>query len=158
MLLNWIRRTLSNRRRAIFRFWDGTRWRAIDPMVAYRGLDAHAEFSWEEHPLLIEAALDGQLATDPGVTRVAWEALGITAAAVRDVFAIPVFDGRRGLTEEELLNLLCDFSEYVRGVKKNISPPPISRQPTGPGPSSESIKSADSESGSIDTEPNAGGP
>lgn len=119
-MLNVIRRWLFNRNRAIFRYWDGRKLRRIDPMVVYRRLDSHPDFDWETTPVEVDAPSDA----------IAGPALAATAEAVREAFEIPVYDGKRGLTEGELTNLLIDYVEWLNALKKNTSEPPTSPPPT----------------------------
>jgi hypothetical protein len=130
--LNWIRRRAWNRERAIFRYWDGARWRWIDPFLAFRRLADHPEFDWEKDPALIDFADQ----------RTASGCADRTVRAVREVFGIPAFDGSRGtpagLTEAELIALLVAFTAYVTDAKKNTGPPATSSPPTEPRPSEAS--------------------
>lgn len=119
--LNWIRRRLADRSRAIFRYWDGARWRRIDPFLAFRRLSTHATFDWETDPALIDFA-DKHTAS---------ECADKTVRAVREVFDVPLFDGSRGLTEAELIELLGQFTAYVSDAKKNIAPSATLPPPTG---------------------------
>jgi hypothetical protein len=136
-MLSLLRNWLFPKRRAIFSYWDGKRWRAADPLVAARRLITHETFDWESHPALAEAADD-------------FEALQITVDAVREVFDVPAFESG-GLTQAECVELLGDFTEYLHGVKKNTSPSPISSPPTAPA--TPSITSNSPDSGSTSDEP-----
>lgn len=130
MLSSLLRNWLWPKSRAIFRYWDGKRWRSADPLVAARRLITHETFDWETHPALAEAADD-------------FEALQITVDAVREVFDVPAFESG-GLTQAECVELLGDFTEYLHGVKKNTSPSPISSPPTDPVFASTTNSSPDS--------------
>lgn len=148
MLLNLARRWMQNRHRAIFRYWDGSRLRSIDPMVAYRALDSHNEFDWETHPLLIDPPEDAPKLN----IKLSVEAMGITADAVRTAFDIPQYKNGRGLTEGELVNLLTVFTEWMTALKKNTRPMPISPEPTEPESLDESATNADLLCGSTSIE------
>ena len=110
--------------RAIFQYWDGNAARAIDPMVAYRGLVAHPKFNAETHLALADA---GDL-----------EAIAIVVEATRDTFGVKPFRNWKGdhlgemqtegLTETETVELLASFFAYCDSVKKNTS-----RSQTFPG-------------------------
>lgn len=110
-MLNWLRRRLSDRQRKIFRYWDGQRLRAVDPVVVTRELLGAADFNWSQDPLTIET----------GVTRELREqAISRTVSAVRQAFALPVpVDGTRGLVETEVIGLLVLFADYIRQQKKS---------------------------------------
>lgn len=129
--------------RCIFRFYDGQRMRAVDPLVTYRLLDGHAEFNWLSDPKLIERPSDG----DPLLDRAKDEAMQKCVAAVREAFGLPVFDGRRGLTETECYALLLEFTMYVGAVKKKHDTLPISPEPTGSESSEPSTTLPDSDCG-----------
>ena len=108
---NWFLRRFQNRGRRIFQYWDGSRSRRCDPMVATRLLESHEQFEWETTPKLIDAP----------DRKISDEAAAITADAVRLAFGISEYDGRAGLTEGELISLLVDFSVFLSAVKKNTS-------------------------------------
>ena len=142
-LRDWRRRKAARTSRAIFKFWDGTRTRAVDPMVAYRSLACHPTFIWTQHPKHVERDHD---------------ALTTTLTAIRDAFGVtPLLpDGNAGLSEGETLELLVSFSDYLARAKKNINsflilPPPMERKSSMPN--SEPITKSDSDSSSIPPEP-----
>ena len=90
-------------------------------MLTIRDLKEHPHFNWESHPAAIAIG--------------DYEALRITAAAMRDVFGLPPFDPYTGdgLTEGECCELLAQFVAYLDGLKKSggTSPsPPPSTAPT----------------------------
>lgn len=118
---------LPVRERQIFFYWDGTHQRAIDPMVAYRGLMTHDKFNAQVHP---DLAAEGDL-----------ESLQIIVGAVRDVFGVSPFRSSfqnklgdtlpsDGLTESETADIMRQFLDYCGNVKKNGNPPPISPEST----------------------------
>lgn len=144
-MLNFVRRWWINRQRAIFRYWDGSRFRNADPWALYRALQLHNRFTWEHLKLVeIEDA----------------EAIEITLEAVRDVFGVQAFDGetRRGLTESETIALIESFEDYVAIVKKKVSHSPTWPESTEPDPSDESITKPASDFTSTFREPNCGEP
>jgi len=141
--LDWRRRHAARRDRAIFKYWDGTRTRAVDPMVVYRVLACHPTFIWRDHPRQVERDHD---------------ALRITLGAIRDAFDVKPLsaDGKHGISEGETLGLLVQFSEFLESAKKNtnsflILPPPTVR--TSSTPISEPITKSDSASSSTQPEP-----
>lgn len=127
--------------RGIFRFWDGARWRAVDPFEAARRLFTDKEFDWEETPQLLDA---------PGV-RHQLKATATIVAAVRSAFSVAELS-QGGLTELECLELLWRFRAYLGDVKKNGSLLPISQPSTEPKPPpAAGLTRCDSESGSTPT-------
>jgi hypothetical protein len=113
----WIYRWYRNRGRAIFRFWDGRRMRAVDPQVAWLALKEHPEFNIEQDPEFHDAGHR--------------DATERVLAATRVAFGVDVFDGETmtGLTEDETLELYWQFGQWVQFVKKNISEP-LTSSPT----------------------------
>lgn len=145
-LENWWRGRRQQRRRAIFRYWDGRAFRTADPLAVYRLLATHPKFDWERHPREID---EGDA-----------EATDTTLSAVREVFGVQMFDAatRRGLTEAETLNLLIEFVNYLGLLKKSIRLPPILRRATGPAYSPQTnarTTNSMSDSGSTSPEPKA---
>lgn len=108
-MLNWLRRWQANRRRAIFRYFDGQRQRGIDPLAATRAFHQHPTFNLERHL--------------PGLDEGDAESIELTVKAMRDIFGIKPWE-QGGLTEAETLNVLRDFDVYLDLVKKNGSPLP----------------------------------
>lgn len=121
-MLNWLRTKLINRRRAIYRYWDGKRFRRADPMVLYRSLMSHPKFDLSTHPQFIDENQEDR---------------DITLSAIRDVFGVKAFDGLtgEGLTEEETVQLLWAFVSYCTAKKKSVSPSPTSPPATESNPS-----------------------
>ena len=103
----------QNKHREIFHFWDGQKFRSIDPLKVWRELDAHPQFRMDLHPEALDAGDS--------------EAWAVTVQAVRDVFGVPVMTENSGLTESECLDLLKSFALWVNALKKNINLPRISR-------------------------------
>lgn len=104
-MLNWLRRIIRNRRRAIFVYWDGLRIRRIDPIAAFRALKTHPTFDPDTHLALADL---GDL-----------DAIKVTLEATRDVFGITAFtDKTGGLIDDETLALIGDFFEYLASLKK----------------------------------------
>lgn len=108
----------QERHRLLFRYHDGRRWKAIDPLVAVMALQEHREYRGDVHPKLIEQG-------DP-------EAIQITLRAVKEVFAVEDYQpaSRRGLTLGEQLHLLYTFSRYLELLKKSTVPWPIAPRST----------------------------
>lgn len=126
-MFGWLR----NRNRRIFRFWDGSRTRSIDPAVVMRTLFCHPEFNWRETPLLGDSA-------DP---KIATEAIALEARAVREAFGLGPFADGRGLTETECCELLGQFNLWCMDVKKKRNPSPTTAEFTEPPESGLATKS-----------------
>lgn len=122
--------------RQIFRYWDGVRRRAIDPIAACRALFAHPTYNPETHPALVDLGDDN--------------AREIMLQAGRDVFGVQPFTLEHGgLTEDETLNLMVAFAEYMAGLKKSTNLTLTSPEPTGLPPSVASPTSVASDCGSM---------
>lgn len=137
--------SIENRR--IFQYWDGAKQRAIDPMVAWRGLHDDAEFSLQNHPGLIDA---GDL-----------DACAIGARAARRIFGVAEWsESTPGLTEGESLALIAAFLDYLGDVKKNTGSSPISSSVTEspPLPPENSTTKPGSDYGSTSTDPSSATP
>jgi hypothetical protein len=114
--------------REIFHYNDGTKARAVDPLVIIRRM--------QQQPIDFAAELAlTQSVDDPKVKEEAWETL---VNAVRTVFEVEPFaekDGlMTGLTENETMDLLDQFGLFVAAVKKNSSESPTSPQSSEPAP------------------------
>lgn len=106
----WLLTRLGQDPRGLFVFFDGHRWRVIDPLQAARDLFSHPEFDWDETPKMLMT----------GQATVELEAFRLIGSAVRTVFGIPTVESG-GLTERECLDLLTGFRQYLGDVKKNGS-------------------------------------
>lgn len=106
----------QTRQRELFEYWDGSTIRRGDPFRLWRALKNHQKMNMDDAPL-IDA---GQ---EPETT--------IFVEAIAEVFGVQRWDGKKGLIDWEILNLLFDLSDYNIALKKNISPMPISSPPTG---------------------------
>ena len=98
--------------REIFRYHDGEKDRAIDPIAAHRKLGLHNSFKLDSDPGLIDA---GDL-----------EAQARLLVAMRDVFGLKEWtedaDGtQHGATDSETVSLFVAFMEYLADLKKSIS-------------------------------------
>lgn len=137
-MLNWLRRRIAARERRTFQFWDGHTLRAVDPLPVLRSLRSHPEFNWQQDP---ELADNGDEA-----------AFERCVAAARDIFEIPTWDGRVGLTEDQTWAVLVAFAVYLGEQKKSGSTPPSTPQPTEPPHSETSDTRGGSGSTSTSTE------
>ncbi len=121
MLLVIAARFIINRRalrndtshRGLFRFNDGVRVRAVDPIAILTALEQHEVFRFDLHPLRAQEGED--------------EAFLVIADAVRQAFQVPAFTeaGKPGLTVRECFNLLRAFLFYADAQKKNSRLMPI---------------------------------
>lgn len=102
--------------REIFRYHDGERDRAADPIVVFRKMAEHPEFKLEQH--IAELQIE-----DPKIQN---EASRIAVAATREIFGLNPWteDNETGLTEMETLEVLSQFIVYVEQLKKNGVGPP----------------------------------
>ena len=103
----------EHRRRALFRFFDGTDFVYRDPLLNEERLHCHPEFSFEKDLRLIELG-------DAAATQ------RMIQAAI-DAFEIPVFDPKTqtGLTKFEILNVTCQYGDFITELKKNIGDLPM---------------------------------
>lgn len=113
-MFDFIRRWAFNRSRFIFSYWDGSRIAKADPMVLWRSLQQHADFSEADFRLMKVDALRDSLVHK-------------LANVVRDVFNIKLPDAG-GLTELETLEILRSFIEYTGFQKKSGEPTQTSPQ------------------------------
>lgn len=111
------------RERALFRFWDGTGWRSIDPWRTWRAVQNCKTFSFANQLFLVDAGEDQET--------------NACIAALCEIFGVQRFDGTAGLTDWEILSLYLSLSDYLDALKKNTSPGPTSSPPSDP-PSSTS--------------------
>lgn len=117
----WVQRQLGADPRTIFRFWDGRRWRAVDPIPVYRALCETPGF----HP---EESLEALRGPDESLVL---DATKTVSEAVRSAFDIKPLDAG-GLTETECLSLYADFREYLGPLKKSTGPNLSSLATTAP--------------------------
>lgn len=94
----------------MYRFWDGRKWRRVDPLAIARAFWLHPKFDWDETPILLQAK--------NSTTEL--EGYRLIGLAVREVFDIPE-PGKGGLPDSKCLDLLGDFKSYLGNVKKNGS-------------------------------------
>ncbi|HEY4262903.1 MAG TPA: hypothetical protein VGM98_22275 [Schlesneria sp.] len=119
----WALTILGRDPRGLFCFHDGRRWRHVDPLVVARGFWTHPSFDWDETPKLLQS----------GNSSIQLQAFQSIAVAVRDVFSVRELS-EGGLSEQECLDLLSSFRQYLGDVKKNGSLFPISVEPTASPP------------------------
>lgn len=143
-LVNWMLMCLGFDVRGIFRFHDGRRWRYIDPWSATRELfSATNGFDYDTS---LEELKKPDSASQLG-------AIAVIAETVRIVFKVPGFEAG-GLSEQECVDLLMQFREYLGDVKKNGSLwqiSPAAMAPVKPVPQFRAKPDSDSGLTSIDS-------
>lgn len=121
---------MSEADRQIFKFFDGERERAVDPLVIMRRMRATGCDFQAEHAFLNQTE-------QPELAEAAWSTL---VAMARDVFGLkPLSDDCqagggicRGLTEQESFDVFDRFGEFIDGLKKNTNPKPTSQPSSEP--------------------------
>lgn len=119
-MFNWLRKRIADRRKAVFPYWDGTRIRRIDPMVAMAALKSHEEFDWSRTPKQC----------DSGSDEISIEGYQLTQDAICAAFDVKPFDGKVGLTQAECLDLLVAFTGWLGIQKKTPSNSQTLSEPT----------------------------
>ena len=104
--------------RAVFRYWDGMRWRWGDPMRIHRRLLNHPKLNPERDLPCLESM------EEPGYST--------ALAAIRDAFDVYEYDSvsMRGLTEAETIQVLRLLIQWIADAKKKLPPGPTSLPPT----------------------------
>lgn len=130
-LFNWLRSRRRRQQRNLFEFWDGSKFRLADPWPIYRQLYNDDEFvvgGGKDDPAgMLGAFIDLQEPEFSKAIRCGHRAFGTKP-----------FDGRVGLTEGEVSQLIGDFLLWCEDcVKKNdgsptLSLPTASASSTGP--------------------------
>lgn len=104
-MLRLLRQWLWRQRRLIFRFNNGSKIVAVDPISIAIAIHEHPQFL----PRHLREAADGDR-----------EAQTIVANAACDVFDVTRFDGyKTGLTVAERIELMMAFDTYLHALKKN---------------------------------------
>jgi len=136
-MFDFIRRWAFNRSRFIFSYWNGSKIVKADPMVLWRSLQQHPEFSEVDFRMMKVDALRDSLVNK-------------LANVVRDVFDIKQPESG-GLTELESLEVLRSFIEYTGFQKKSgdqtqTSPQPVADTSEGSTAGGNTNDSSDSTS------------
>ncbi len=100
-------RLVAESRRGLFRFSDGIRIRAVDPIAVILSMEEHPDFRFDIHPKRVEE--EGEL-----------EATTMMVDAIRKAFAVPEFTSPKlpGLTVQECLQLYDAFAVTWISKKK----------------------------------------
>lgn len=124
----------KQRQRAIFRYWDGRRTRAIDPLVAWRKM-------WE-HPTCRPQDDFGPatgMNADGTATPFDQQALDRVLSMAREMFDLqPFSESSPGLTIDETLSVLWTFIAFMNALKKKRAPLPTTLPPTAASSSATS--------------------
>lgn len=104
----WFLTILGFDPRGLFAFFDGRRWRRVDPLEITRAFFTHPKFDWDETPNLLAGGNAFEQA----------HVLGQIARATREVFGIKEASAG-GLTDQECFTLFGRFRQYMGDVKKN---------------------------------------
>jgi hypothetical protein len=107
-----------NRKRLVFRYWNGERTVQGDPFALYRALLHHPDMNLETMASMLDAGME------PEST--------VVLQGLSDVFGLRRFNPRTGygLTDWEVKDVLVAFEAYLMGLKKSTSSGPTSPQPT----------------------------
>lgn len=129
-MLGWLKSLIGRwRGREIFRYWDGARWRAIDPMVAHRAI-------WATPDWLQDAKVATNPISDTGEpfypAAMVLEAEDRLRNMVRQVFDVEAWtEDTPGLTLLETDKLLTDFIAFCDDLKKKLKTSPTSSARSG---------------------------
>lgn len=128
----------SESERRIFRFNEGSRKRAVDPLSTYRKLISFPGLNLAADIRAVEMLSKMDLTEAPDPINLQIEADGMTSfnrviAAARHAFGVTDFneDDESGLTDEEVMDVFRDFMEFFLVVKKNTNTLPTSLKSTG---------------------------
>lgn len=129
---SWLRRREQTRRRLIFTFTVAGRRHAVDPIVVFRGLEAHGTENWQSLVQLVahlSKPIDPSIVLSPADmanrTKRYFEAVKTLAEMVRKAFDLqPLAADGSGVTEEEATGVLADFLEYTGGLAEEARPFP----------------------------------
>lgn len=105
-MLRWWRRW-RRLKQSTFRFFDGERYRRVDPIAVNLVFATHPKYVEEKHPKLAQEG-------DP-------EAIQTILQATCDAFGVKQFDSatNTGLTGDELVDLFLEFAEWQDAKKNN---------------------------------------
>lgn len=121
-LFTWLRnrraRRANERARLLFPYFDGTKLRRIDPMRAWREIQADKVFNIQTMCDLVDKQ------EEPETT--------YCLDCLCRVFGVTRFDDATGggLTDGQLLNLLVDFEDYLDRLQKKTRPGQTLPSPT----------------------------
>lgn len=115
-ILNMFRRWAYNRRRNIYRFFDGQTMRAVDPLRLYREILMHEDYRADDWSM---SRIENRAVKLSAIARLATVWRDVTDSDTAE-------DG--GLSDAECYALIGEFVQYSDDQKKNTVPTPISLQ------------------------------
>ena len=140
-MLGWITR-LFRRSKPVrqpsqtFEFWDGWRWRSIDPVEAWAALDTAAGGNWTDLMRTVAAdppaGLIGPMAAQYGKTK--QEASVKLANAVCAAFGVDPYRDGQGLTIPERIDLAGSYLDHMARLAAAARPFGPSPSPTAASP------------------------
>jgi hypothetical protein len=138
-LVNFFRNLLQRLRgdsRAIFRYWDGLRWRLIDPVIANRAIwnDETCDLAEDYKIIVNPPKADGSgFMHSPEEVIAAEDRI---ADLTRRVFGLGAWsETMAGLTQYETHDLLDEFLNYIGDLKKKRNTLRTPMPPSEPMPS-----------------------
>lgn len=140
-MLGWLKSLVARWRdsdRLIFRYWDGEKWRGIDPFAAYRAVMTTPNFlSWVK--TVTTAQGEGGASFYP--PEMIFEAEDNLRNMTRQIFDVNGWtEEQPGLTLQETDLLLNRFISYCDDLKKKLKASPTS---SAPSDSTEPVESLD---------------
>jgi len=139
-VLGWFRRSRRQIDRQLFRYWDGTRTRYADPVVAWEAMEANAGENWTDLLKLLSAP------PPPGVVgevlkmrqrsqQTAAKKLAEAATIAFGVEPTDDADGQpTGLSVSERIALVVAFLDYIGGLAVAARPFTTSPSATAESP------------------------
>lgn len=106
MIFRLFKRIRQDRRRLLFRFYDGRRYRRADPLVISDNLANDSEYL----PRHLESAMLGDQ-----------DAIKLCGRVACRVFDVLEATDNEGLTLSERLELLLTFTRWIAALKKNTT-------------------------------------
>lgn len=140
-----VRKSTPSDNRLIFKYWDGSRERMIDPMEVQRSLTSYDDFNLD---------IDLKLATSELAGEEAMRALHRVIDAIRRAFGVRSYDGdtNTGLTGGECMSLFYSFATFIDDCKKKLgisqTSLPSAAHQDGPSATEKSSDSSPTEPGS----------
>jgi hypothetical protein len=111
--------SLSPEKRKIFRFWDGSKTVAVEPLKVQRALTSLDGVDLEQDAKML--GLESPMAQEAAAA-----AFDRLVKAVRTVFNVPDFKEENGvetgLTDAEALQLLAQYCGYLSELKNSTAP------------------------------------
>lgn len=146
----------SKRERRIFRFFDGTRDRGIDPALVYRRLIAEAEFDIESDIKAIDSVnIASDDAAGAAARKAGLQAFARVVGQIRAAFGVKAFDDTNGqemgLMDDECIALLQSFMDWMNELEKKTESSPTPLDSTASLTEGESVTGSGLGSGSIES-------